>query len=114
MEVLDAAGGLGLHAGEVLCTGEGVDFAEVDDEIVGEGFVTLGFPIGGFLKVEHLVGGAVLARSVFAIGIEDGPWLATWLATLSGTFVDPLPFMELDLDIIKQICQIVNRIVFSE
>ncbi|MBQ8163526.1 MAG: DUF4886 domain-containing protein [Clostridia bacterium] len=38
----------------------------------------------------------------------------TWLATLTGKRVEPLPFMELDLDIITQICEIVNEIVFAK
>ncbi|MBO5261944.1 MAG: DUF4886 domain-containing protein [Clostridia bacterium] len=38
----------------------------------------------------------------------------TWLATLTGKRVEPLPFMELDLGIITQICDIVNEIVFAK
>ena len=38
----------------------------------------------------------------------------TWLATLSGKRVTPLPFKELDLHIIEQICQLVNEIVFDK
>ena len=38
----------------------------------------------------------------------------TWLATLTGKRVEPLPFMELDLDIITEICKIVNEIVFEK
>lgn len=38
----------------------------------------------------------------------------TWLATLSGKRVEPLPFMELDLNVITQICEIVNETVFDE
>lgn len=38
----------------------------------------------------------------------------TWLATLSGKRVEPMPFMDLDLDIITQICSIVNEIVFGK
>ena len=37
----------------------------------------------------------------------------TWLATLTEKKVSPLPFMELDLNVITQICEIVNEIVFS-
>lgn len=37
----------------------------------------------------------------------------TWLATLTGKKVTPMPFKELDLDLITQICQIVNKIVFT-
>lgn len=36
----------------------------------------------------------------------------TWLATLTGKKVYPMPFMELDSNLIAQICQIVNEIVF--
>ncbi len=38
----------------------------------------------------------------------------TWLATLTGKRVKPLPFKELDLDIIAKICDIVNEIVFEK
>ena len=38
----------------------------------------------------------------------------TWLATLTGKAVEPLPFMELDLNLITEICKIVNEIVFDK
>ena len=38
----------------------------------------------------------------------------TWLAVFSGKQVEPLPFKELDLNIISKICQIVNEIVFAK
>ncbi|MBQ8146879.1 MAG: DUF4886 domain-containing protein [Clostridia bacterium] len=38
----------------------------------------------------------------------------TWLATLTGKKVEPLPFGELDINIINQICQIVNEMVFAK
>lgn len=38
----------------------------------------------------------------------------TWLATLTGKRVKPMPFMELDLDRIAEICEIVNEIVFAK
>lgn len=38
----------------------------------------------------------------------------TWLATLTGKRVEPLPFMELDLNVIIQICEIVNETVFGK
>ena len=38
----------------------------------------------------------------------------TWLATLTGKRVEPLPFMELDLNVITQICEIVNETVFGK
>lgn len=38
----------------------------------------------------------------------------TWLATISGKRVNPLPFKELDLNIIDKICQLVNEIVFAK
>lgn len=37
----------------------------------------------------------------------------TWLATLSGKRVAPMPFKDLDLTLISQICDIVNEIVFD-
>ena len=42
----------------------------------------------------------------FAVGL-------TWLATLSGKRVAPMPFKDLDLALISQICDIVNEIVFD-
>lgn len=38
----------------------------------------------------------------------------TWLATFTGKRIEPLPFMELDIDIVAQICKIVNEIVFEK
>ncbi|MBQ4586155.1 MAG: DUF4886 domain-containing protein [Clostridia bacterium] len=38
----------------------------------------------------------------------------TWLATLTNTPVAPIPFMDLDIDIIEKICQIVNDVVFEK
>ncbi len=38
----------------------------------------------------------------------------TWLATFTGKRVKPLPFKDLNLDIIAKICDIVNEIVFGE
>ena len=37
----------------------------------------------------------------------------TWLATFTGKRVEPLPFKDLDLDVITEICKIVNEIVFE-
>ena len=38
----------------------------------------------------------------------------TWLATFTGKRVEPMPFKDLDLDIIAQVCEIVNEIVFEK
>lgn len=38
----------------------------------------------------------------------------TWLSTLTGKRAEPLPFKELDMALIKEICQIVNEIVFEK
>ena len=37
----------------------------------------------------------------------------TWLAVFSGKRVSPMPYMELDINIIKKICDIVNEFVFE-
>lgn len=37
----------------------------------------------------------------------------TWLATLTGKRVSPMPFKDLDINLITQICEIVNEIVFA-
>lgn len=37
----------------------------------------------------------------------------TWLATLTGKHAEPMPFKELDSELIAQICEIVNEIVFK-
>ena len=42
----------------------------------------------------------------FAVGL-------TWLATLTGKRVEPMPFKELDDELIAQICKIVNDVVFK-
>lgn len=34
----------------------------------------------------------------------------TWLTTLTGKKAEPLPFMDIDLNLIEQICQIVNKV----
>ena len=37
----------------------------------------------------------------------------TWLATFTGERVEPMPFKDLDIDLIAKICEIVNEIVFG-
>lgn len=57
-------------------------------------------------------GGESLCRDGFHMSDTYGRYAValTWLATLTGKRVEPMPFMGLDDELILQICQIVNEI----
>ena len=57
-------------------------------------------------------GGESLCRDGFHMSDTYGRYAValTWLATLTGKRVEPMPFMDLDNELISQICQIVNEI----
>ena len=60
-------------------------------------------------------GGESLCRDSFHMSLTYGRFAValTWLATLSGQKVAPLPFMKLDEDLIAEICKVVNEVVFE-
>ena len=65
-------------------------------------------------EFDYKNGGESLCRDGFHLSLTYGRYAAslTWLATLTSKQVKPLPFGELDLDIIAKICDIVNEKVF--
>ncbi len=68
------------------------------------------------LAFNYKSGGESLCRDGFHMSYTYGRYAValTWLTALTGKRAEPLPFMELDSDIIKQICQIVNEIALAE
>ena len=67
-------------------------------------------------KFDYANGGESLCCDGFHMSHTYGRFAValTWLATLTGKRVEPLPFKELDIDIITSICEIVNEIVFGK
>lgn len=67
-------------------------------------------------KFDYANGGESLCCDGFHMTHTYGRYAValTWLATLTGKCVKPLPFKDLDLDIINAICDIVNEIVFEK
>ncbi|MBO5213060.1 MAG: DUF4886 domain-containing protein [Clostridia bacterium] len=65
---------------------------------------------------DYANGGESLCCDGFHMSMTYGRYAValTWLATFTGKHVEPLPFMELDLGKITQICDIVNEIVFAK
>ena len=67
-------------------------------------------------KFDYQNGGESLCLDGFHMSHTYGRYAValTWLATFTGKRVEPLPFMELDMGIIEQICDIVNEIVLGK
>ncbi|MBQ2809737.1 MAG: DUF4886 domain-containing protein [Clostridia bacterium] len=67
-------------------------------------------------KFDYANGGESLCIDGFHMSHTYGRYAValTWLATLTGKRVAQMPFKDLDLDIITQICDIVNEIVFEK
>lgn len=65
---------------------------------------------------DYANGGESLCRDSFHISLTYGRFSVAlcWLATLTGKRVYPVPFMDLDEDLIAEICKIVNEVVFEE
>ena len=66
-------------------------------------------------KFDYANGGESLCCDGFHMSHTYGRFAValTWLATLMGKRVAPMPFKDLDLEIITEICNIVNEIVFQ-
>lgn len=65
-------------------------------------------------KFDYKNGNESLCRDGFHLSTYARYAVAmTWLATLTGKTVEPLPFLDLDPDVISQICSIVNETVFN-
>lgn len=67
-------------------------------------------------KFDYKNGGESLCLDGFHMSHTYGRYAVAlmWLAHFSGKHVEPLPFKELDIDIIEKICEIVNEIVFKK
>lgn len=67
-------------------------------------------------KFDYANGGESLCIDGFHMSHTYGRYAValTWLATLKGKRVEPMPFKDLDLDVIAEICKIVNEIVFED
>lgn len=65
---------------------------------------------------DYAAGGESLCRDGFHMSVTYGRFAVamTWLASLWGKYVTPMPFMDLDEGLIAEICKIVNEIVFAE
>ncbi len=64
---------------------------------------------------DYANGGESLCRDGFHMSVTYGRFAVAlcWLATLSGKRVAPMPFMDLDEDLIAEICRVVNEVVFE-
>ena len=64
---------------------------------------------------DYAGGGESLCRDGFHMSTTYGRYAValTWLATLWGKYVKPMPFMDLDEHLIAEICKIVNEVVFE-
>ncbi len=67
-------------------------------------------------KFDYANGGESLCCDGFHMSHTYGRYAValTWLATFTGKKITPMPFMQLDIDIITKICDIVNEIVFEK
>ena len=65
---------------------------------------------------DYANGGESLCRDSFHMSVTYGRFAValTWLATLTGKKVEPMPFMELDGALIAEIARVVNEVVFAE
>lgn len=64
-------------------------------------------------QFDYKNGGESLCRDGFHMSLTYGRYAValTWLVALTGIKAEPLPFMDLDINTISQICDIVNEIV---
>jgi len=64
---------------------------------------------------DYANGGESLCRDSFHMSVTYGRYAValTWLATLSGKRVTPMPFMDLDQGLIAEIVKVVNEVVFE-
>lgn len=66
-------------------------------------------------KFDYKNGGESLCRDGFHMSVTGRYAIAlVWLATLTDKPVEPLPFGELDLETITEICTVVNKTVFNQ
>lgn len=66
-------------------------------------------------EFDYQNGGESLCRDGFHLSVYARYAVAlTWLATLTNTPIKPMPFMELDFNVIKKICRVVNEAVFQK
>ena len=67
-------------------------------------------------KFDYKNGGESLCIDGFHMSHTYGRYAValTWLVTLMGKRAEPLPFMDLDFDIVTQICKAVNKIVLGK
>lgn len=66
-------------------------------------------------QFDYSKGGESLCRDGFHMSLTYGRYAValTWLVALTGIRAEPLPFMDLDIKTIAQICDIVNKIVLE-
>ena len=64
---------------------------------------------------DYASGGESLCRDGFHMSETYGRYAVAlcWLATFSGKYVQPMPFMGLDESLIAEICRVVNAVVFE-
>lgn len=64
---------------------------------------------------DYAAGGESLCRDSFHMSLTYGRFAVAlcWLASLWGKYVEPMPFMDLDEGLIKEICNVVNELVFE-
>ena len=67
-------------------------------------------------QFDYSNGGESLCRDGFHMSLTYGRYAValTWLVALTGVQAEPLPFMDLEISTISQICEIVNEIVEVE
>ena len=87
--VADAARSASFGTRQILESAKGVVLAQVDDELVWEGRLAVGAPIGALLQVEDLVGSLVAVGDVLIVGIVGLPRLTTQALAL---LVEHIPF----------------------
>ena len=65
---------------------------------------------------DYANGGESLCRDSFHMSLTYGRFAVAlcWLATLSGKRVQPMPFMDLNDDLIAEICRVVNAVIFEQ
>ena len=100
------------------------DICEVTERVSGEIGAKL-IPAGDVIQaMRERVSAFDYANGGMTLCLEDGFHMShtygrfavalTWLSTLTGKRAEPMPFKELDMALIKEICQIVNEIVFEK
>ena len=89
--VADATWSASFGTRQILESAKGVVLAQVDDELVWEGRLAVGAPIGALLQVEDLVGSLVAVGDVLVVGIVGLPRLTTQALAL---FVEHIPLCD--------------------